>query len=520
MSDHSEVNEAAGVVGGATFLSRIFGYVRDMAIAGYFGAGPVSDAFIAAFRIPNLFRRLFGEGSLSISFVPVFTEYLVRQRNEAFKMAFAAFRLLSIILVAIVLIGILAAPWITKAVAYGYQVSPPKFDLTVTLTRLMFPYVALIGMVALCMGILNAMGHFAAPALAPVMLNLAMISAIFLATRLTHDPQWRVYGLAIGVVVGGVLQLALQIPFLIRKGVFTRRATPFIHPGLRKVFRLFIPVTFGAAVFQINTLVGNLLASLQPEGSVSYLYFADRLVQFPLGIFGIAVATAVLPILSRQAATDRIAELKETLAYSMSMVWFVLTPAMVGLIVLREPIVALLFQRGAFDLVATRLTAQALLYYSIGLWAFAAVRIVIAAFYARQDTATPVRAAAVSVLANVVLGVILMQPMGHAGLALALSLSSMLNFGFLVFALRSRVGLLGWRRMLPSVIKTVVGSGMMGIIVWAVARVWIPQADMPFGRLLLSLLGSITVGIVAYGAAALILRIPEAKTIVGVLKRS
>jgi putative peptidoglycan lipid II flippase len=284
--------------------------------------------------------------------------------------------------------------------------------------------------------------------------------------------------------------------------------------------RLFIPVTFGASVFQINTLVGNLLASMQPEGSVSYLYYADRLVQFPLGIFGIATATAVLPVLSQQVAADNTARLKDTLTYSLSLVLFILTPAAVGLIVLREPIVALLFQRGAFGANATRLTAQALLYYSIGLWAFAAVRVVLTAFYAMQDTVTPMRAAAVAVATNILLGVILMRPMGHAGLALALSLSAMVNFGFLAVALRSKMGALGCRRMLPSLTKSVIGSGLMGIIVWAVARVMIPHNDLGFGRLLLGLTGSIVVGIFVYGMAAVMMRCPELKTLGKLLKRS
>jgi putative peptidoglycan lipid II flippase len=292
----SQVTKAAGVVSGATLLSRIFGLLRDIVIAGYFGAGMASDAFFVAFRIPNLLRRLFAEGSLTIAFVPVFTEYLTKDGESiAFLFARSAIRLISILLAAAAVVGILLTPLIVRIMAPGFMASPEKLELTITLTRFMFPYIFFIGLVALCMGILNALGHFAAPALAPVMLNLAMIvSVLFLSPHLQNP----VYGLAIGVLLGGLLQLLLQIPFLLRKGMVFWEAANLFHPGLKRIGKLMLPAVFGAAVYQINILVGTLLASLLPDGSVSYLYYADRLVQFPLGIFAIAVATAVLPSFS------------------------------------------------------------------------------------------------------------------------------------------------------------------------------------------------------------------------------
>ena len=461
---------AAGTVGSATLLSRVFGYLRDMVFAGVFGAGPIADAFIAAFRIPNLLRRLFGEGSLVISFIPVFAETMQKDGpEEAFDLARSAFRLLSVILVVAAVLGIVAAPLITRLVAYGFTASPDQFSLTVSLTRIMFPYLFFIGMVALSMGVLNVLGHFAAPALAPVLLNLAMIGSLLLAVFWSSDPIVRVYALALGVLVGGVLQLALQLPFLIGKGLRLQRKSNFHHPGLKKIGKLLLPATFGAAVFQINTLVGNLLASFLPAGSISYLYFADRLVQFPLGIFGISTATAVLPSLSRLAAAGDGEAVKQMFGFAMRLVFFICVPAMVGLVILREPIVALLFQRGQFDANATVLTARALLYYACGLWAFSSVRIVTAVFYAMQDARTPVKIALVSISANLVLGWLLMKPMQHAGLALALTLSSALNLLLLLAALRSRLGDLGGREIAASACKTVLCSAIMGVAVWGVS---------------------------------------------------
>ena len=510
-TENHRMTKAAGVVGSATLLSRMFGFIRDVVIAWFFGAGLVSDAFFVAFRIPNLLRRLFAEGSLSAAFIPVFTQYLTKRgKDEAFKMARSAIRLLSVLLVAITVAGILLSPFIIRVIAPGFVSSPEKYTLTVFLTRIMFPYIFFIGLVALCMGILNALGHFAAPALAPVLLNISIIGSVFFIAPHMEDP---VAGIAIGVLIGGGLQLALQVPFLIKKGVNFWQKENMYHPGLKKVGLLMLPTIFGAAVYQINILVGTLLASLLDQGSVSYLYYADRLVQFPLGIFAIATATAVLPTLSRQAAEKDLQAVRDTFSYAMKMVFFITIPSMVGLIVLREPIVALLFKRGAFNSETTRLTAYALLYYSIGLWAFSAVRIIVSTFYALQDTKTPVRMATVSVCANIILGVILMGPMGHAGLALSTSLASMLNLGLLVWALRTKFGGLDLKSMTQSACKTIVCSGIMGAVVWTTALLIIPPEDGTSSGLFFGLMGSIVTGLVLYGSFSLLLKSTELENI-------
>ena len=510
MSENTRVTKAAGVVGSATLLSRIFGYIRDMVIAAFFGAGFYSDAFIAAFRIPNLVRRLFGEGSLSISFVPVFTQYLTdKGKDEAFEMARSAIKLLSILLVVITVSGIVLSPWIVRIFAPGFTGSPEKFTLAVVLTRIMFPYIFFICLVALSMGILNVLGHFAAPALAPVFLNIAMILSVFIISVFSTDLTNLVYGLAFGVVIGGFLQLALQVPFLIKKRFYFWKKSGIWHPGLKRIVLLFFPAIFGSAVYQINTLVITLLASIQSEGSISYLYYADRLVQFPLGIFAIAAATAMLPSLSRQAAAKDITAVRDSFAYTLKLVFFVSIPAMVGLIVLRQPIVALLFERGAFGYEATVLTASAVLYYSIGLWAVSGVRIVVFTFYALKDTKTPVYTAVISIIANILLGVILMGPMGHAGLALALSLASMLNFGLLMRALNKKLGPLKLSGIAESVCKNVICSVIMGIVVWTVALYIIPSGTESLLGLLTGLMGSILTGLVIYGVFSMIFKTPE-----------
>lgn len=518
MSEKQRVTKAAGVVGAATLLSRILGFVRDVVIAWLFGAGLASDAFFVAFRIPNLLRRLFAEGSLSIAFIPVFSEYLTRKGTvEAFALARSAIRLVSVVLTAVTLLGILLAPLIVRLVAPGFGDAPDKFGLTVLLTRIMFPYIFFVGLVALAMGILNVLDHFAAPALAPVFLNVGIIAAAFLIAPYLEHP---VVALAIGVLIGGGLQLALQIPFLVRKGVAFWQRAPLWHPGLRRVGALMLPTVFGAAVYQINILIGTLLASLLPEGSVSYLYYGDRLVQFPLGIFAIATATAVLPSLSRQAAAGDLAAVRDTFGYALRLVMFITVPAMVGLIVLRDPIVALLFKRGAFDAQTTRLTAVALLYYGVGLWAFAAVRIVVSTFYALQDTRTPVRMAVVSIAANVIFALALMGPLQHGGLALATSLGSVINLILLLWALKKPLGSLAWRPLLEALGRIALCACLMGAAVWAAAVRLIPASAMSNTRLAGGLTAAILIGMAVYAGCAHLLRCGEMKALLNAIKNA
>jgi len=455
---------SAGIISGATLCSRLLGFLRDMIIAQMFGAKMVADAFFVAFRLPNLLRKLMGEGALSSSFIPVFTEYLHKKtKKEAWELAGNVISLVIILLIAIVIFSIILAPLIVMIFAPGFHKSPEKFHLTTLLARILFPYIFFIGLSALFMGILNSLNHFLIPALNPALLNIAMIiGALFIAPKFNTP----IIGLAIGVLIGGVAQLFFQLPILIKKGMNFKFSLNIHHEGLRRIGALMLPSTIGLAVAEINSMVDTLLATLLPEGSVSYLYYSNRLIQFPLGLFGIAIGTAILPTMSAQAARKKIPALKETFSFGLRLVMFITLPATVGLIICRKAIIAILFQRGAFTASATQATAIALLFYAVGLFAYAGVKVVVPVFYSLQDTKTPVKIAIYSMLANIVLNIILMQPLKHAGLALATALASMLNFTLLLYYLRKKMGRLGGRQILISCLKIIAASIVMGIGAW------------------------------------------------------
>ncbi|MHB8770606.1 MAG: murein biosynthesis integral membrane protein MurJ [Syntrophales bacterium] len=516
-SENARVVRAAGVVGVATMLSRVFGFLRDMVVAGLFGAGLTTDAFFVAFRIPNLLRRLLAEGSLTVSFVPVFTEYLRNKtRQEALVLANVTFTALSILLVAVSLLGVLFSPVIVTVMAPGFSRMPAQYDLAVFLTRLMFPYILLISLVALCMGILNSLRHFAAPALSPVVLNIAMILAALTLRGFFREP---VVALAVGVMAGGVLQLAMQWPFMVRIGVRLKPDFRFRHPGLKRIGMLMLPASFGAAIYQINIFIGTILASLLPAGSVSYLYYADRIVELPLGVFAIAVGTATLPSFSEQAAGGRIEELKRTIAFSLRLILFITIPATIALIALRVPIISVLFQRGEFGLQSTELTAQALLCYSVGLWAFSVIRIIVSAFYSLQDTRSPMKAAIVALIVNALFSVILMFPLKHGGIALATSIASAVNVGMLWVILTRRVGPILDGAFFRSVAKTALASLLMWGVILLVGLLTPWDAAGPFGSRLIYLVLCVTLGGVAFFIAAALLKSPDITVALATLRR-
>jgi putative peptidoglycan lipid II flippase len=519
MNEKERVTRAAGIVGFYTFLSRALGLARDILIANFFGSGMAADAFFVAFRIPNLLRRLFAEGSFSVAFIPVFTEYLqTRSEEEAFLLARVVSTFLVLILTGITILGIVFSPLIVRIIAPGFESMGEKYALTVLLTRVMFPYIFFVSVVALFMGILNSLKHFGAPAAAPVFLNLSMIAALLFLAPYMRTPT---VGLAIGVVVGGVIQVAVQIPFLMEKGLsFVPKWNPN-HPALKRIGVLMLPTVFGSAIYQVNQLVGTLLASLLREGSVSYLYYADRLVQFPLGVFAIAISTAVLPSLSREAAQRDLDGLKETLSHALRLTMFITIPAMIGLIVLREPIIRLLFQRGAFDAFTTIMTAQALLFYSLGLWAFAALRVFVSAFYSLQDTKTPVKVAVVAMLANIGLCLALMGPLKHGGLALALSLASTLQLCILILLLRKRLGGIEGRVVFGSMARSFLCSLVMGVCIYFIAsRVFVDHSSQGVFGLATGLLVAIAAGVIVYAISAKVLGSKELTSVLRALKAS
>jgi putative peptidoglycan lipid II flippase len=429
---------AALVVSAATLVSRVLGFLRDLVVAQTFGAGPATDAFFVAFRLPNLLRRLVAEGALSSAFIPVFTEYLTtRPVAETRRMFRAVTGAMVVVLLALTLAGVLAAPLLVRVLAPGFFAAAATGTLTVRLARLMFPYLFFMGLAALAMGMLNAHRHFVSPALAPIMLNLAIIGAVLGLVPRLGEP---ILGLVAGVLVGGLGQVLLQLPALARRGFLVVPAWEPRHPAMVRIVRLMTPVAVGQSANQLNLLVDTVIASFLVGGSVSYLYYADRLVEFPQGVFAIAIATAVLPTLAEQAAGDDRRALQATLSFALRLAGFVTMPAAVGLFVLREPLVRVLYQRGQFGAPETAETAWALGFYAVGLVGFASVKIAVQAFYALGDTRTPVKVAVGAMVLNSVLALALALPLRHGGLALATSCSSTANALALTWLLRRRLG--------------------------------------------------------------------------------
>jgi len=482
-NDNHSVAKAAGLIGAATFSSRILGFIRDMVLARLFGATASADAFFVAYRVPNLLRELFAEGSMSAAFIPVFTEYHTRRtKREAWELASAMFTTLLTIVTLIMLLGIVSAPGIVWLLAPGFHDDPAKLALTTLLTQMMFPYLVFISLAALAMGILNSLRAFAAPALSPVFFNIFIIGcAVFVSPRMAEP----IYGVAIGVVAGGAAQFAMQLPGLRTRGMLMGFRCEPGHPGVKRVGQLLLPSLLGLSVTQVNITISTILASFF-AGGPTYLFYGMRLIQFPLGIFGVALATAILPTLSAQASRGALDELRGTLAFGLRMIVFIMLPAMLGLILLRTPIVHLFFEHGTFTAADTQGTALAVLCYAVGLWAFAGVRIIVAAFYSMQDTRTPAFTAVAAVLANLVFSLLLMDALHHAGLALATALAGMLNVTILVAVLNRRLGGIEWtsigrsagRVLVASIPVAVACVWVAGLNVWAHQGEWVAKAVM------------------------------------------
>jgi putative peptidoglycan lipid II flippase len=515
-SETRAMTRAAGVVGFWTTLSRILGFVRDMVIALFMGAGPGADAFFVAFRIPNLLRRLSAEGAFSAAFIPTYVETLHKQgSSEAARLARITFTFAAIVLGVITILGIVFSPWIVRAVAPGFLDSPSKFELTVHLNRIMFPYIFFVSLVALAAGVLNSMGHFGAPAAAPVLLNLSMIgSVVAFCLYFNIEPF---YALAWGVVAGGVFQLLLQLPYLFAVGVGLSPDFHFRYPALKKVGTLFVPAAFGGAVSQINVMVGTILASMLPAGGVSWLYYGDRIMELPLGVFAIALGTAVLPSMSRQATNGDLSALSRSVSFALRLTAFFTIPASVALILLREPILSVLFQRGHFTALDTHETASALLWYTVGLWAFSGLKVVTQTFYSMMDTRTPVWVAIGAVAVNLVAGLLLMGPMKQGGLALATSLAAAFNVIVLFAILLKRLGQFPVTEFSGSLARISIAALAMGI-------------PLLYGRTLgdwergftttngLVLAGCIVVGLIVFAVAAYVLKCKEMQSLLSLLR--
>lgn len=489
-----------------TLVSRLLGMVRDLVIAKQFGSSAAADAFFVAFRIPNMQRKILGEGAVSAAFIPVFTDLLkTKGKNAAWEMTANLLNIFFVILTAVTLIIYFFSPTVVAVFAPGFLNDPEKFDLTVILTRWMAPYLIFIGLAAFCMGVLNTFNIFALPAAAPVLLNISMIMGIFFISPLMEKP---ILGLAAGVLIGGVMQLLLQLPATFRQGLRLVKTFKVNHPEIKKIGKLMIPVILGLAVYEFNMLVDTLLASLLPGGSISYLYYGNRLVQLPLGIFGVALGVAILPTLSRQAAAGDFSELKKTISFGIRFILFITIPASIGLGVLRFPIINVLWERGEFLRTSTDGTAIALLYYSLGLCAFCGIKVIVPAYYSLKDTKTPAMIGIYAMLLNVALNLVLMGPLQHGGLALATSLSALFNVLLLIFFLKKRLGRIGGRLILISTLKLAVSSVLMGVLIYYCGLTFFDPLA-PLGERTLVLTGCIFAGVFSFGILSYLMKSEE-----------
>jgi putative peptidoglycan lipid II flippase len=517
MKEKHEIARSAGMIGSLTLVSRIAGYIRDMVMAYFFGATAHTDAFWIAFRIPNLLRRLFAEGSLTISFIPVFTEMLEkRDKAEAKKVSDIVFSLLFSTTLIISVLGIIFSPYIVKLFAYGFD--KETFDLSVSLNRIMFPYIFFISLTALSMGVLNSLRHFFAPAFSPVLLNISIIAAVFILYKSFGMP---IYSAAVGVILGGVLQLVMQLPFLKAKGFLFRFTTNFRNPAVKRIGLLLVPQLFGLAVYNLNLIVSSQYASFMHPGTISYLYFAERLTEFPLGIIAVSIATVLLPSLSSYISRGDYDKFHETYTFTLKLLLFILIPALAGLIALRVPICNILYQRGEFTYNATLATAQTLSGYCLGLWAVGGLRVTAPAFYAMQDTKTPVVVAFFAFILNAALGYLLgfTFKLEHTGLALANSSSSIFNFLTLIYLLERRTGDLKAQTIVYFCLKMILISAVMAGAAWWVSTYadWTGSAfsGRKIAVLALSLCTAGTVFVILSKA----LRIEEAGFLLNVLRR-
>jgi len=462
---------AAGIVSLATLVSRALGLVREQVFAAFFGAGFAVDAFQVAFRIPNLLRDLFAEGAMSAAFVPTLTQVQEREgREAAMRLANLVINFLLVTVSAICLLGILFADRLVPWMAPGFGQVPGKLELTTQLTRIMTPFLLLVALAAAVMGVLNTRRVFFIPAIAPTMLNLALIASGFILSPLC--PRFGLHpivGMALGVLLGGLGQLLIQVPALYAQGFRWRPEISFRDPGVLRIVTLMAPAAVGLAATQVNIFVNTFLASLLPQGSVSWLNYAYRLMQLPIGLFGVAIATVTLAEVSRHAARREMPELKRTISFSLRFGLFLTLPATMILMALAHPIVSLLYQHGRFGATDSWQTAQALWGYAVGLSAFSAVRVLVPVYYSLGMTRVPVTISFITIAVNIVLNILLMHPLQHRGLALATSIASVLNFTLLFEMLRRKIGPMGGRVLARSAAKIFLASLLAALAAFAVA---------------------------------------------------
>ncbi|MBD3272467.1 MAG: murein biosynthesis integral membrane protein MurJ [Elusimicrobia bacterium] len=509
--------KSVGNISAATMICRVFGFIRDALVAYLFGATVISDAFYAAYRIANLFRRLFGEGAFASAFIPVFTHHKHHNRSSAHDFARTMIGNLLVVVLFLTMLGILTAPLLVRILASGFSDNPDQMRLTVLLAQIMFPYFVFISLAACLMGVLQVHKRFFVPALAPIMLSISIIAYCTGVIPLCGS-QWnlatKVVGLSVSVLIGGLGQFAFMIPSYLREGFSLLPRLDFHHPGPRRVFKLMMPAMYGISIDQINMFISaTFLASFLTDGSVTALYYADRLTQLPLALFGIASATVALPLMSQAVAQQRVEDLKNTLEFSLRMIGFAVIPSIVGLIVIGHPIIELLFERGAFDQRASLLTYRALVPFSIAVMFFSIVKLLANAFYAMQNMVKPVVIATCSMCVNIGAAIVLMRSYGVAGIASATCISSMVNALLLYYYIRRSIGSLFGKDLLRSYIKILCASVIMG------AGVFLLMDKLSSFMLVIRVVLSICGGVGLYMIAAQVINIEERKHIMSLFRR-
>ena len=495
---------AIATLGGWTMASRLLGFGRDILFASVIGAGMVADAFFVAFKFPNFFRRLFAEGAFNAAFVPLFTEQLTRNGIEpARDFGAQVASVMVTFMLCFTFVMQLCMPWLMYVIAPGFGDQPEKFQLAIELTRLTFPYLMFMALTALLAGMLNSLQRFAAAAAAPVVLNIVMITALVML----RDGGLALPGhtLATAVSIAGAAQFVLLVIACRRAGILIGLPVPRLTPGVRRVFQLMVPGLIGAGVVQVNLVIDVILASLLPQGSVSWLYYADRVNQLPLGVVGVAVGVALLPMLSRHLSDGDDAAASRTQNRAIEFALLLTVPAAAALVAIPGPIVTVLFQHGAFDAADAAATTGALAAFAVGLPAYVLIKAFTPGFFARQDTKTPVKIAVASMTANVVLAVILMQVLAHVGIALATACSAWLNAGLLAYILRRR-GQLHFddrlRARAPLILLAAVG---MAAALWGGERLLAPLLSGPLDDRVLGLALLVAGGLAIYGLVSLLL---------------
>jgi putative peptidoglycan lipid II flippase len=488
-----------------TLSSRIFGFLRDMILAKLLGTGAQADAFFVALKIPNLLRDFIGEGATNSAVVPVFAEHLQKEKRESFWQFVSIVLVLAFIILSIItILGILLAPVIVRAIAPGFIADPNKLLLTIRLTRVLFPYLIFIGLTAYCMGILFTFRSFLVPAFSPCLLNIAVIISALIAFRTMDEP---VFGLAIGVLVGGLLQLVVQIRPILKTGVRFEKPKTLRHPGAAQIGKLLIPRMVGSGVYQLTVLIDTFCASLATivgQGGISAIYYSNRIIQFPMGIFSFALASAVLPSLSGLASKKDTESIKKTVIFALENIFFVMAPTTVMLLLFAHPVIRILFERGEFTPYSTDITSFALAFYALGLFSFGGIKILVTVFHALQDTKTPVKVAMYCLGLNAALNFILMGPLKIGGIALASSIAGTVDFLALFYIMNKQLGKFN-SGLLVYFLKVTLAALFMGI---AVNMLWVYWG---FSDGLIKLLTVGTAGFLFYGCVCVVLGIEQAR---------